>query len=231
MISQMARHNRPSIIFRAQRKVVRNRRDEIPGILYCSLPSLERGEVRQLAGFLLQDAGITYTSAELDQVVELCDGHPFNTTFLVEEIKDRTLPVILANPTDITQWKRHRANEFLKGINFDDAERSILATLKDFGGLDFDSLCQSTAHSMVEVSASISRLMDYHIVESTETSFIVAPPVRDAVERDPRFALPPDRYRHMLRTISNRLLALGRGLNSFNLHGRCGCDCNLARRQ
>ena len=191
------------------RTVPRSRQDEVQGVLYCSLPSLGRDQVRQLAGFLLQDAGITYTAAELDKVVELCDGHPFNTTFLVEEIKDRTLPVILADPTNITQWKRRRANEFLKGLSFGEAECSVLATLKDFGGLDFDSLCHSTSHSMAEVSASISKLMDYHIVESTGVSFILAPPVRDAVERDPRFTLPPDRYRHMLRAISGRLLTLG----------------------
>jgi hypothetical protein len=139
--------------------------------------------------------------------VQLCDGHPFNANFLAEAIKEYTLSVVLGDPSEITQWKRRRANQFLQDLQFSDEEAAILATLKDFSVLDFDLLSQVVGGKIEEVSKAISRLMDYHMVETIGDTFLIAPPMRDAVERDLRFSLAPDRHRRMLSTISNQLIA------------------------
>lgn len=207
IIQQLHYQRRPSIIFIAQRMVPFGRRRETDGILYCSLPSLAPTEVRQLVAFLLRDAGVEYTAEELTRLVQFCDGHPFNANFLVEAIKEYTLPVVLGDPSEITQWKRRRANEFLRDLRFSDQELTILAALKDFSTLDFDLLSQVVGARSEEVSRAISRLMDYHIIETAGDTFLIAPPMRDAVERDQRFSLTPDRHRQMLNAISDQLKA------------------------
>jgi Flp pilus assembly protein TadD len=206
-ISRMQPQNRPSVIFIAQRMVKFGRRKEVTGIVYCSLPSLMPDDIRQLIGFLLRDADIAYTSEELNRLVQLCEGHPFNAHFLIEAIKEYTLPVVLGDPSDITKWKRRRANEFLQDLTFSDEEKKIVGTLRDFTALDFATLSQALGTKIDEVSKAMSRLMDYHLVETLADTFLIAPPMRDAVDRDPRFDLAPDQHRRVLRAISDQLIA------------------------
>jgi hypothetical protein len=91
-------------------------------------------QIRQLAGFLLTDAEITYSNDDLEQIVSLSDGHPFNVNFLVGTAIEYTLPVALADTTELTQWKRMRGSEFLRNIEFSEDKTAILAALRDFTG-------------------------------------------------------------------------------------------------
>src|SRR5262249_4650928 len=118
-----------------------------------------------------------------------------------------TLPVVLGNPSDITQWKRRRAGAFLQNIEFSDEEKTILATLKDFSALDFATVSHAVGGKIEEVSKALTRLVDYHVIESVSDTFLVAPPMRDAVDRDQRFTLTPDRHKRMLSSISEELTA------------------------
>ena len=140
--------------------------------------------------------------------MQLCDGHPFNAEFLVEEIKEYTLPVVLGDPSDITQWKRRRANEFLEDLTLSDDEKKVVGTLRDFVALDFATLSEALGGKIADVSKAITRLMDYHIVETSGDTYLIAPPMRDAVDRDPRFSLPSDQHRQVLSAISDQLMAM-----------------------
>lgn len=199
--------NRPSIVFVAQRMVPFGRRSEIPGVMYCSLPSLAPEEVRQLLAFLLKGAQIAYSADELRKLVELCDGHPFNAHFLVEAVREYSLPVILGDPSEIIRWKRGRANEFLQQLQFSSVETAIVAVLRDFTALDFDTLARCAGNAIESVSKAMTRLMDYHVVEVIGETYMIAPPMRDAVDRDTRFTLAPAIHKEMLRTISEQLIA------------------------
>lgn len=147
-----------------------------------------------------------YTTEDLGKLVGLCDGHPFNANYLVEEVKEYTLPVVLGNPSSIVQWKRRRANEFLQHLTFSTEECLILTALREFSALDFDTLAEAVGLEISALSNSIIRLMDYHIVESSSDTYFVAPPVRDAVDRDPRFTVTAARHREMLSAVSSRLI-------------------------
>lgn len=149
----------------------------------------------------------SYTTEELNRLVQLCDGHPFNATFLFEEIKEYGLSVVLGDPSDIIQWKRRRANEFLQDLTFSEEERKIVGTLRDFTALDFATLSKALGTKIEEISKAITRLMDYHIVETLGDTFLIAPPMRDAVDRDSRFTLPSDQHRRVLSAISDQLIA------------------------
>ena len=75
---------------------------------------------------------------------------------------------------------------------FSDEEKKLIGTLRDFTALDFSTLSQALGTKIDEISKAIARLMDYHIVETLGDTFLIAPPMRDAVDRDARFSLPAD---------------------------------------
>jgi hypothetical protein len=187
--------------------IPRSRRGDLR-IAYCALPSMTDAQIRQLAGFLLTDAEITYSNDDLDQIVWLSDGHPFNVNFLVGTAIEYTLPVALADTTELTQWKRRRGSEFLRNIEFSEEETAILAALRDFSILDFSTIQRILAGEIAVVGRALTRLMDFHVVEAAGSdTYQVAPPLRTAVERDHRFTLDRDRTRAMLKVISDSLKA------------------------
>jgi tetratricopeptide (TPR) repeat protein len=145
---------------------------------------------------------------DLEQIVSLSDGHPFNVNFLVGTAIEYTLPVALADTTELTQWKRRHGSEFLRNIEFSEEEEAILAALRDFSILDFSTIHGILGGEIAAVGKALTRLMDFHVIEAAGSdTYQVAPPLRTAVGRDNRFTLDPDRTRAMLKVISDSLMA------------------------
>lgn len=196
----------PSIIFISERTVPRIQRPNPDSVIYSQLPSLERKDVRQLAAFLFKRAKIPYSEEQLQAIVELSDGHPFNVMFVIEAAKQYTLDVFLSDPSELTHWKRSRSTAFLQKItNFTPLERSILIGLKAFSSLDFDTLAQTTDGSTQELGAAMMRLMDLHIIEAKAEAYLISPPLRIAVGRDPRFTASASELSGLLRKIGGLL--------------------------
>lgn len=154
---------------------------------------------------MLKDAQIQYTNDDIQHIVELSDGHPFNVRFLIEAATERTLPVVLADTTEFTQWKRNRGAEFLRQIQFSDTEKSIISALKDFTVLDFETLHKLSSTDIPDVGRTIARLMDFHIIEGSGDAYQVSPPLRIAVGRDAQFMLAPDRRKATMLVVSETL--------------------------
>ncbi|MGV8839259.1 MAG: TIR domain-containing protein [Bauldia sp.] len=199
----------PPIVFIAERAVPAAVRRNFPGIVFCPLPALDRAAARQLMGFGLQKKNVPYTAEELDNLVELSDSHPFNIAFIVEGASQYTIPVFLDDLSAFTQWKRKRGAEFLQKIDFSPAECRILYALKDFRGLDFPTLAKLV--SAKDIGPSMSRLLDYHIVEASNGTYSVSPPLRAAVGRDGRFVLKSSDQKEVLNGISEVLKTLDEG--------------------
>jgi tetratricopeptide (TPR) repeat protein len=207
LLQQLKGYPYPPAILITQRMMPQSKRSDIDYVVFCPLPSLDRDDARQLIGFLLRNAGVTYTVENLDQLVELSDYHPFNAAFLVEAIKQYTLPVFLGDITALIQWKRNRSSEFLQKIEFSIEERLILGALRDFRALDFDLLTQIAGDNVQATATVIARLIDYHILESVGGTYVIAPPIRVAVERDARFDFAGTKRREVLIIITKTLNA------------------------
>lgn len=192
----------PTVIFVGDRTVPRKSRPNPDALVYAPLPSLDRQDIRQLAAFLLREAEIPYTEEQLQQIIDLSDGHPFNVVFIVQAAKQYTLSIFLADPSELTQWKRSRSSAFLQKIKFTELESAILIALKTFSSLDFDTLAQATGGILSEIGAAMMRLMDLHIVEAKSNVYLIAPPLRIAVERDARFRGATEKLRSIVRKVS-----------------------------
>jgi tetratricopeptide (TPR) repeat protein len=150
---------------------------------------------------LLREAEILYSEEQLQQIIELSDGHPFNVIFIVQAAKQYTLNIFLADPSELSQWKKNRSSAFLQKIKFTDLEHQILLALKTFSSLDFDTLAQTVDDTLPAIGSAMMRLMDLHIVEAKSEAYLIAPPLRIAVERDARFRGTNDKLRNIVRKV------------------------------
>jgi tetratricopeptide (TPR) repeat protein len=205
LIERMTPNRRPYIVFIADRMISHVRQRDVEGLIYCRLPSLSPDETKQLIALMLRSNDIKYSAEELSQLAELSDGHPFNVAFLVEAIKHYGLSLVLGDPSEIIQWKRRRASNFLSKIRFTPEQQLILAALKNFNVLDLDVLVRISEADASEVSRALTQLIDLHVVEADAEAFSITRPLQVAVERDKRFNLSDEQQRQMLATISDQL--------------------------
>lgn len=201
IIEKVQGRHHPALIFVSERTVPPKSRPNPDLLIYTRLPSLGRQDIRQLAAFLLREAQITYSEEQLQQIIELSDGHPFNVTFIARAARQYTLDVFLADPSELTQWTRSRGSAFLQKIKFSALEHTILTALKTFSSLDFDTLAQATGGNLQEIGAALMRLMDLHIIEAKSDAYLIAPPLRIAVERDTRFRGATQELRSIVRKV------------------------------
>jgi tetratricopeptide (TPR) repeat protein len=211
ILPELEQVQHPPIVFIAERMIPQGKRTGVDGIVYCPLPALKPAEVRQLSALLLKANNIPYTNDDLEEIVELSDGHPFNVKFIVEAAKEYTLRVFLANTEEFSLWKRRRGAQFLQKIDFSELERRILAVLKNFVALDFNTLAVAAAADVGSVGRAVARLIDLHVIEVSADTYLTSPPLKMAVERDPRFVLPRNIEKQVLRAISQELTAMGDG--------------------
>jgi tetratricopeptide (TPR) repeat protein len=207
IIERVKPERRPYLVFVGDRMVPHARQQEIEGIVYCRLPPLTPDEAKQLVALKLRDADINYSSEELERLVDLCDGHPFNAAFLVEAVKHYGLALVLSDPSEIVQWKRRRASDFLARIDFTKEQQNILAALRLFNVLNLEILVSVSGSDATTVSAALAHLLDYHIVEADSNAFSISPPLWSAVDRDRRFEIRPLEQSRLLGVISQELTA------------------------
>ena len=174
IFERIEKRSHPNVVFIAARMVPRSQRDNME-LAYSALPSMTDAQIRQLAGFLLLDAEIVYSNDDLETIVSLSDGHPFNVKFIVGTATEYTLPVALSEVTELNQWKVRRGSEFLRNIDFSDVEKKILAALRDFSVLDFTTI-QAIAEDEIDVTGrALVRLIDLHVIEGAGDTYGIAP--------------------------------------------------------
>ena len=204
VFAKIRRRAHPTIIFIAQRMMPRRQRGDLD-IVFCALSSLDKEQIRQLAAFLMVDEGVTYSDDDLDNIVALCDGHPFNVRLLVSHAKEYTLAVALADPAELLRWKEKRGRAFLREIQFSQEEMLVIGALRDFKVLDLDTIQRLLQGSLKETAAALTHLIDLHVVEVKADTYAVAPPLLVAVQRDRRFDLSGETRREVLNVVSETL--------------------------
>ncbi len=159
--------------------------------------TLSDENTRQLLGLLLKQLDVDYTDEQIANVGGFLDGHPFNVRFAAAFSHDYGLEVLLSDPSELIEWKRKRAEDFLGRMVFSVAESDILAALEEYRYLATEMLFSVIDHTMAEAAAALRRLQEFSCVERREGYCHIAPPLRDAIRRDPRFSRP-DAWKHSL---------------------------------
>jgi tetratricopeptide (TPR) repeat protein len=195
----------PPVIFITSRMIPRRQRREEGDLAYLAVKSLERKSAERLVQKLLKDKSIDVNSAQLNELVTISDGHPYNIYRMVEEVSDIGVDGFLADPGAFLDWKHRHSSEYIAKIDLSNEDRRILAILKLVPELDFASMVSSLGDDPQSLSQSLSKLTHLHVLEAVSDRFIVSPAVRIAVERDQRIRLPSGEQAKAIRSLAKSL--------------------------
>ncbi len=160
-------------------------------LAYLAVRTLDRETSTRLMAKLLRDQNLTAEPSVLDELVKLADGHPFNFYRIVEECKERGIGPFLANPLDYIEWKHRYSSEYIRKLNFNNAEVGILAILLTVPELDFDAIVTALPMTSADLSDALQRLGSLHVIESNEDRFTIAPNLASRLSVSAEFAFRP----------------------------------------
>ena len=151
------------------------------------LKTLDDESIKELLSFSLKEVQIDFTQAQLDELSEFLDGHPFNVRFATKAIKNYGLPSFLADPRDLVEWKLRRAEDFLRLIKLDNLECDLISAMSEYRFLPLEMFKTLLGGEIAAIARALRNLEDYCLVERRGDYFQVSAPVRDAIRRDKRF--------------------------------------------
>lgn len=162
-------------------------RQEYPRNFHQYLKPLTDSVMCDLISLSLKELQIPFNESQVKQISGYLDGHPYNVRFAVQYILNFGIDSLLADPSDLLEWKNRRAVDFLRKIDFTPLEADLIALLSEYQNLGAASLVEALNADVVEVTRAVRRMQEFCCVELREGYFHVAAPLRDAIRRDARF--------------------------------------------
>lgn len=178
----------PALGFIQTRMMSLAKRTQFPSAFYQSIKPLSDENIGQLLSFSFKQRQVDFTEDDIEQITQLLDGHPFNVKFVTQFAADYGVESLLADPSELIEWKRRRAEDFLRKIQFTETEIDIIATLLEYRNLASEMMVAVSSKDTVEIVRALRRLEELCCVERREGYFHIAAPLRDALRRDKRFA-------------------------------------------
>ncbi len=218
IVSNLETRPHPPVIFIAPRMIPEKHRRREKDISYLSLRSLRPEYSKRLMQRLLRDKDISVATDQLDNLVDLTDGHPFNFYKIIEEVSALGTDAFLADSAGFIDWKHRQSSQYISRINLSDQDIVILGVLNIVPEVDFGAICDATSIKASEVSEALSKLSDLHVVEAKNATFKISPALRIAVERDKRIGLlGPSRARAVEAIAASLSVRLEEGTASIVL--------------
>ncbi|MGV1870918.1 TIR domain-containing protein [Agrobacterium rosae] len=209
VIDHLTDHPHPPLVIISPRMSARQLRRSPQDIAYLSTPVLNREDATKLTSWVLRSVGATPSPTQLNQLIEIADFHPFNVYEMKERVHSIGIEPFLADTSGFQAWKHKQTSGYLRDIGLSQYQIKILAVLLLAPELDFSSLVHALEIEIDDASVSIQGLVEAHILRYSEDRFSLSPPLRVAVERDPRVKIGNhDQLRIMKRLAENFTVAL-----------------------
>lgn len=187
LIKLVAGSPKPIVGFVQSRMMPFAAREKHKASYHRFLKTLSDESIKELLSFSLKEAQIDFTQAQLDELAEFLDGHPFNVRFATKAIKSYGLASFLADPRDLVEWKLRRAEDFLRLIKLDSLECELVSAMSEYRFLPLEMFKTILGGEIPAIVRALRNLEDFCLVERRGDYFQVSAPVRDAIRRDKRF--------------------------------------------
>jgi tetratricopeptide (TPR) repeat protein len=113
--------------------------------------------------------------------------------FAIRFVAEYGIDSLIADPSELIEWKRRRAQDFLSGLEFNSIQVDVIAILAAYRYVASDMLLALvSAPDTEEVARSLRTLEEFCCIERRERYYYISSPLRDAVRRDDRFSKPGD---------------------------------------
>ena len=187
ILKSLTRFAHPVLGFVQTRMMPLMRRPKYPRSYHTYLRPLNDQTVEELLSFSLKEIRVNFTAEQLRAVAEHLDGHPFNVKFAVRFIAEYGIDSLLADPSELVEWKRRRAEDFLSRLAFNDLQMEIMAILAEYRYVAADMLLALVIDNPPDVAKELRSLEEFCCIERREEYFYISAPIREAVRRDSRF--------------------------------------------
>lgn len=187
LITSLAHASRPVLGFIQNRMMRLSLRAEKKEAFHIRLSELNGDHIRELVSFSLKQAGIAFTSDQLITISEQIDGHPYNVRFAIVYIENYGIDSLINDPSELIEWKRRRAEDFLRKVEFSDGEAEIIAALLEYRFISTAALISVLDLERALMAAALRKLEDFCCIERREGYYHISSPIREAVRRDARF--------------------------------------------
>ena len=111
--------------------------------------------------------------------------------FALKYIQDYGVESLIADPSDLIEWKQRRAEDYLTKIDFSEIEADIIAALYEYRFIAADTLISAINKETSDVARSLRRLEEYCCIERRGAYYYISAPIREAIRRDKRFTRAP----------------------------------------
>lgn len=208
IINRLRDHPHPPLVMVSPRMTPRNFRRKSKDIAYLSVGALTREDAAKLAAWSMRTINANISGDQLNQLTDLSDLHPYNVYEMKDRIAEIGTEAFLADTSGFLAWKHKETSEYLREIEVSEVDRRILAVLLLAPELDFGSIADALQFKSDEIAISIQILVDLHVLSHSDDRFSISPPLRIAVERDPRVKLSKDDRSKIIQQLARSLTVL-----------------------
>lgn len=189
IVSHLNDHPHPPLVIVSPRMTPRPLRRPNKDIAYLSVTALSREDTLKLVSWAIKTSNAKCNEIQIEQLMEISDYHPYNVYEMKSIIQEIGVTAFLADTSKFIAWKHKETSAYFKNIKINDLDSKILSVLMFAPELDFGSLVHTLKVDSEEISHSVQSLVDLHVLSYSDDRFSISPPLRIAVERDPRVKL------------------------------------------
>jgi hypothetical protein len=152
-------------------------------ILERRLRPLPPPDTQALITRLLRDANVSAEPSQTARLAEVVGGYPPAAYFIVAQIEDYGLEVVLKDGARTADFHSRSFLGFLRDLKLQPEEREILIYLSSETRLGLAGIAAATGHSIERTAAAITQLVDLSVVEVLDGEYSVAAPIQTTVLR------------------------------------------------
>ncbi|HYN89882.1 MAG TPA: hypothetical protein VER55_15215, partial [Ardenticatenaceae bacterium] len=152
-------------------------------IIERRLGPLAQPDMQALISRLLREAHIEPDPDATSRLAEVAGGYPPAAYYLVSQIEDYGLDVILGDPARILDFQSGSFSRFLRDLHLPPVEREVLIYLSSETHLSLAGIAAATGHGVERTARAIKLLVDLNLVERLDNEYAVAGPIQTTVLR------------------------------------------------
>lgn len=162
---------------------------EKSGVLYHRVDPLASNDIRMLVSLHFKRKKIKIDGNQIDKIVDLIDGHPYNLEYVLDLLDSTSVESILDDPSDMIAFKMRQGDEFLSRMKLSAAESSVLSALRVLGTTPIQILSEVLSENPLDLGGIVKSLEERHCIERSGGVVSINRPLRLAIERSPQLRL------------------------------------------
>lgn len=183
VLDRLSQFDRPIVGIVQTRMMPAAKRAHYKRSYYRNLRALSDKAVHELLSLKLNQAEIEFTEQEAISITSLLDGHPYDINFVIKYIESYGIKSLLADPSELIAWKRHRAEDFLSRLNFSDDQTELISIISSYRYVSIELLLHLSEQEQFVMAGNLRVLEDYCCIERKDDYYYIPSTIIEGIRR------------------------------------------------